>query len=109
MIACAYATLSLLVALSSRGSKSRGLVVTLVTVLDAVMVALLFSANGAAIAVGVLGLHGNSHVRWNKVCNVFGKFCDQEVASLIISVLGSIAFLLLVVLPGLRLQRTTTL
>ncbi|TKY72005.1 CASP protein 1E1 [Spatholobus suberectus] len=81
---------------------------TLITVLDALMVALLFSGNGAAIAVGILGLQGNSHVHWNKVCNVFGKFCDQVAASLFISLLGSIAFLsLLVVPPVLRLKRAT--
>ncbi|TKY45316.1 CASP protein 1E1 [Spatholobus suberectus] len=105
-IACAYATLSLLLTLANK-RKGKGME-TLITVLDALMVALLFSGNGAAIAVGILGLQGNSHVHWNKVCNVFGKFCDQVAASLFISLLGSIAFLsLLVVPPVLRLKRAT--
>ncbi|RDX70924.1 hypothetical protein CR513_49785, partial [Mucuna pruriens] len=96
-IACAYATLSLLVILANR-RKGKGME-ALITVIDALMVALLFSANGAAIAVGLLGFQGNSHVHWNKVCNVFGKFCDQVAASLFISLLGSITFLLLLVVP----------
>ncbi|TKY54114.1 CASP protein 1E1 [Spatholobus suberectus] len=104
-IACTYAALSLLLALVNRG-KSKGLW-TLITVLDAFMVALLFSGNGAAAAVGVLGYKGNSHVQWNKVCNVFGKFCDQMAASIGVSMLGSLAFLLLVVVPVVRLHRRT--
>lgn len=69
------------------------------TVLDKFTVALLFSGNGAAAAVGVLGYKGNSHVNWNKVCNVFDKFCGQMAASIGVSLLGSLAFLLLVVIP----------
>ncbi|KAG4929304.1 hypothetical protein AAZX31_17G022500 [Glycine max] len=102
-IACTYAVLSLLLALVNRG-KSKGLW-TLIAVLDAFMVALLFSGNGAAAAVGVLGYKGNSHVNWNKVCNVFGKFCDQMAASIGVSLIGSLAFLLLVIIPGVRLHR----
>ncbi|XP_061367970.1 CASP-like protein 1E2 [Gastrolobium bilobum] len=102
-IACAYAAFSVLLALTNRG-KTKALW-TLITVLDAIMVALLFSGNGAATAVGVIGFRGNSHVQWNKVCNVFGKFCDQLAASLILSLLGSVVFLLLVVVPMLRLHR----
>lgn len=104
-IACTYAVLSLLLALVNRG-KSKGLW-TLIAVLDAFMVALLFSGNGAAAAVGVLGYKGNSHVNWNKVCNVFGKFCDQMAASIGVSLIGSLAFLLLVVIPVVRLHRRT--
>lgn len=50
---------------------------------DAVMVgdllalALLFSAVGAAAEFGILGERGNSHVRWAKVCNVYGAFCER--------------------------------
>ncbi|XP_027338192.1 CASP-like protein 1E2 [Abrus precatorius] len=104
-IACAYATVSLLLTLAYR-RKSKGMG-TMITVLDATMVALLFSSDGAAIAVGVLGLQGNSHVHWNKVCNVFANFCDQAAASLFISLLGSIAFLLLVVLPHVITPKPT--
>ncbi|XP_019437562.1 PREDICTED: CASP-like protein 1E1 isoform X1 [Lupinus angustifolius] len=90
-IACAYATISLLL------SKVKGLG-TLISIFDALMVALLFSCNGATTAIGVIGYQGNSHLRWNKVCNVFGKFCNQVAVSIILSLLGSIVFLLLVVL-----------
>jgi uncharacterized protein (TIGR01569 family) len=88
--------------------KRKVLLGKLVTLLDALMVALLFSCIGAAGAIGLLGYQGNSHVRWNKVCNVFDKFCHQVAASIILSLLGSLAFLLLIVLlPILRFHRRT--
>lgn len=88
--------------------KRKELLETLITILDTFMVALLFSGNGAAAATGLLGYNGNSHVRWNKVCDVFDKFCHQVAASILLSLLGSIAFLLLIViLPILRFHRRT--
>ncbi|XP_057725241.1 CASP-like protein 1E2 [Arachis stenosperma] len=95
---CGYAAVSLLLTAANRDGKSKHLRI-LIFVLDALMVALLFSGIGAASAVGVLGYHGNSHVQWKKVCNVFGKFCHQMVASIGLSLLGSVAFLFLVMLP----------
>jgi len=102
-IACSYATLSLLL---SVGNRRKGME-TVITEFDTLMGALLFSSQGAAIAIGLLDLHGNSHVHWNKVCNLFGKFCDQVAASLFISLLGSIAFLLLLLPHLFRLKQTT--
>ncbi|KAJ1427266.1 Casparian strip membrane protein [Sesbania bispinosa] len=104
-IACTYGALSLFLGLINRG-KGKGLW-RLMIIIDALMVALLFSGNGAATAVGVLGFQGNSHVQWNKVCNVFDKFCHQVAASVLLSLLGSVAFLLLVMIPLLRLHPRT--
>lgn len=104
-IACTYGAISMLLTLLNRG-KSKVFWGTLITIFDALMVALLFSGNGAATAIGVLGYQGNSHVRWKKVCNVFDKYCHQVAASIILSQLGSLVFLLLVVLlPILRSRR----
>ncbi|CAK8563624.1 unnamed protein product [Lathyrus sativus] len=106
-IACAYGAISMLLTFLNRG-KRKELLGTLITILDTLMVALLFSGNGAAAATGLLGYNGNSHVRWNKVCDVFDKFCHQVAASIILSLLGSIAFLLLIlILPILRFHRRT--
>ncbi|GFZ14042.1 hypothetical protein Acr_24g0002320 [Actinidia rufa] len=102
-IACTYAALSLVLILATRGGK-QGLALT-ITILDLVMVALLFSSEGAAAAVGIIGYKGYSHVRWNKVCNVFEGFCHQGVAAIVLSLLGSVAFFLLVVLATLNLHK----
>ncbi|WCJ23546.1 CASP-like protein 1E1 [Euphorbia peplus] len=98
-IACTYAAISLLLSISRK--KGMALIITTV---DLLMVALLFSGNGAAIAIGLMGYKGNSHVRWNKVCDVFGKFCNQVAVSAVLSLLGSIVFILLVILSAFRLH-----
>ncbi|XP_009369107.1 CASP-like protein 1E2 [Pyrus x bretschneideri] len=105
VIACAYAAFSLGLLFANRGKKNRlGLVIIM---LDLTMVALLFSAIGSTGAIGLMGYQGNTHVQWNKVCNVFGKFCHQVVASATLSLLGSLAFFFLIVLAVLGLSRTS--
>ncbi|CDO98909.1 unnamed protein product [Coffea canephora] len=103
VVACAYAALSLLLVLGNRGAK-KGLALMIIT-LDLVMVALLSSGGGAALAVGLIGYRGNSHVQWNKVCNVFGRFCNQVAGAIVVSLLGSAAFLLLVLLAMINLHK----
>ncbi|XP_010241324.1 PREDICTED: CASP-like protein 1E1 [Nelumbo nucifera] len=107
-IACAYAALSLLLLIAKR---ARGNAITLATTiisLDVIMVGLLFSGNGAAAAIGLLGYQGNSHANWQKVCNVFGTYCHQVAASIGVSLLGSLLFVLLVLLAVLNLHKTNT-
>ncbi|KAL6339621.1 hypothetical protein AAG906_034706 [Vitis piasezkii] len=106
-IACSYAAISL-VLVTMLGRRGKGGRVLAVIVLDLHMVGLLFSANGAATAVGVLGQYGNSHVEWKKVCNVFDSFCDHLVASLALSFLGSLSFLGLVLLAILNLHKKSS-
>ncbi|XP_060197811.1 CASP-like protein 1E1 [Lycium barbarum] len=102
-IACAYAAMSLVLSMANR-AKMNGLSLTII-LLDLITVALLYSGVGAAAAVGLIGYKGNSHVRWNKVCNVFGKFCGQVAAAIGISLVGSILFLLLVLFAMLNLHK----
>ena len=77
----------------------------LIIVLDTVMVALLFSGSGAAGAVGVIAYQGNSHVQWNKVCDIYGRFCKQVAASTVLSLAGAVVFMSLVVLASVGLQK----
>uniref|UniRef100_A0A1D1ZIW8 CASP-like protein n=1 Tax=Anthurium amnicola TaxID=1678845 RepID=A0A1D1ZIW8_9ARAE len=102
-IACAYAALSLLLSTATGGGR-RG-ANTALFVGDLAMVVLLLSGNGAAAAIGVVGRYGNSHVRWNKVCDVFGKFCAHVTVSVGVSLLGSLAFALLVLMAFFSLHR----
>lgn len=102
-ITCAYGVLSLILILANRG-KRNGVLAMVIIILDLVMVALLASSLGAATAVGVLGLQGNEHVHWDKVCNVFGKFCHQVAGAVVVSFLGSISYLFLVMLAVLDLH-----
>ncbi|KZV21980.1 CASP-like protein 5-like [Dorcoceras hygrometricum] len=102
-IAGGYAVISLLLALANRrGNKAISL---LTMILDLAMVALLFSAIGASLAVGLIGYKGNSHVRWDKVCNVFGRFCHQVAASVALTAASAGAFFLLVILIVFNLHK----
>ncbi|XP_062108532.1 CASP-like protein 1E2 [Humulus lupulus] len=103
-IACAYAVISLILSMGNRGGK-KSCIGFAIEVADIVMVALLFSSNGAAVSIGLMGFQGNSHVKWNKVCNVFGKFCHQAAAAFVVSALGALAFLLVVVFALKRLHK----
>nr|XP_043609328.1 CASP-like protein 1E2 [Erigeron canadensis] len=102
-IACLYAATSMMLILVTRGKHK--LVSLVIIILDLVMVALLFSAVGATGAVGLIGYKGNSHVQWDKVCNVFGKFCHQVATALFLSFAGSLMYLMLVVIAALNLHK----
>ncbi|OMO77864.1 hypothetical protein CCACVL1_14760 [Corchorus capsularis] len=102
-IACSYTLASLVASMSVRTSKDKTGI--LVVIFDLTIMAFLFSANGAAIAVGVLARDGNSHVQWNKVCNMFGGFCRQMTAAIILSLVGSLVFFWLVALAILNLHK----
>ncbi|CAK9175904.1 unnamed protein product [Ilex paraguariensis] len=102
-IACAYSAISLVLLLATRNRKNN--VALALLMLDLIMVALLFSANGAAAGIGIIALNGNSHVQWHKVCNVFPNYCRRGAASIVMSMLGSVVFLWLVVLAALDLHR----
>ncbi|RVX22090.1 CASP-like protein 1E2 [Vitis vinifera] len=56
-------------------------------------------------AIGLMGYEGNSRVRWGKVCNVFGKFCNQVAVALGLSFFGGLAFFLLVVMAAFALNK----
>ncbi|KAK4265688.1 hypothetical protein QN277_026705 [Acacia crassicarpa] len=99
-IASGYAGIS--VAVAGVGNRRNRALASVVRVMDAIMVGLLFSACGATIALGLIGFHGNSHLRWQKVCNVFSRFCNQVAVASLFSLLGSLSFLLLLLLPALR-------
>ena len=102
-IACSYAAISLVLILATKGAHK--LVSIIVIILDLVMVALLFSAVGATGSIGLIGYNGNSHVQWDKVCNVFDKFCHQGAVAVFLSLAGCIAYFLLILLTVLHLHK----
>ncbi|XP_038901830.1 CASP-like protein 1E1 isoform X1 [Benincasa hispida] len=104
VITSSYGLLSLLLRLSNKNLSNNKLTV-LIIFLDTVTVALLSSGTGAVMAIGVMGYNGNSHVRWNKVCDTFGRFCKQVAASAVLSLAGAIVFMLLVILAVLGLLK----
>ena len=54
------------------------------------------SATGTAGGMAYLGLKGNDHVQWIKICDVYDKFCRHLAGSLAVALFGSIVTLLLI-------------
>ncbi|KAK9065579.1 hypothetical protein SSX86_014980 [Deinandra increscens subsp. villosa] len=63
---------------------------------DALLLGIVAAATGAAGGVAYIGLKGNSHTRWNKICNTYGSFCFHFASSILLSLVSSITLLLLV-------------
>lgn len=60
------------------------------------MLGILASATGTAGGVAYVGLKGNDHVQWNKVCNHFDKFCRHIGAALGVSLFASFLLIFLI-------------
>lgn len=66
-------------------------------------VALASSGDGAAAFMAELGKNGNSHARWNKICDKFGKYCDRGGGALIASFIGLGLLVVITVLSIIKL------
>ncbi|TKW31597.1 hypothetical protein SEVIR_2G116200v4 [Setaria viridis] len=105
-VTCLY---SLLTALGSMrlisGSASAAKTVFLLLLLDVFYAAVMASATGSAGGVAWIGLKGNSHTRWAKICDTYGKFCRHIGASVFLGLVASIVLVLLAVLNAYSLYR----
>ncbi|KAL6970320.1 hypothetical protein U1Q18_030019 [Sarracenia purpurea var. burkii] len=105
-VAGAYGLITTLVsflALLKPGSSTK--ILAHFVILDALLLGIVSSAVGAAGGVGYIGLKGLSHVGWNKVCNIYGRFCAHVVASAIVALGSSIVLVLLVILSAYSLSK----
>ncbi|GLJ39110.1 hypothetical protein SUGI_0797170 [Cryptomeria japonica] len=105
-VACVYTALSILATFAKR-KKSSFLSTFLLAVTDISMVALISSAASAAMAYAYIGLKGNSHTGWHKICNVYDKFCRYVGAALGVSFVGLNAFSLLTLIQLYTLYKHT--
>ncbi|WOL16465.1 CASP-like protein 1D1 [Canna indica] len=103
-VACLYSILT--VGLSSfsvsRSSQSTKLLL-LLSSMDVVVAGIMASATGAVSSVAYIGLKGNSHTGWTKVCNDFDKFCQHVGSAVSISLVASIILVFLVILSSYSL------
>ncbi|KAF5738697.1 RecName: Full CASP-like protein 1D1 Short RcCASPL1D1 [Tripterygium wilfordii] len=65
---------------------------------DVVMLGLTASATGTAGGVAYIGLKGNSHVGWVKVCNVYDTFCKHIGSAVAISLFAAVVLIALILL-----------
>ncbi|GMN46503.1 hypothetical protein TIFTF001_015698 [Ficus carica] len=63
---------------------------------DVLILGILASATGTAGGIAYVGLKGNDHVQWNKVCNHFDKFCRHIGAALAVSLFASFLLIFLI-------------
>jgi uncharacterized protein (TIGR01569 family) len=101
---CATCLYSLLTALGSlRPPTARTLFILLL--LDVFYAAVMASATGSGGGVAWIGLKGNSHTRWNKICDAYGKFCRHIGSSVFLALVASVLLVLLAVLNAYSLYR----
>ncbi|KAL3634574.1 hypothetical protein CASFOL_021628 [Castilleja foliolosa] len=77
-------------------------------IFDVVLLGIVSAATGTAGAVGYIGLKGNKHVGWKKICHVYDDFCRHVGASVFVSLFASIVLLFLVLLSVHSLSKKTT-
>ncbi|CAI0466664.1 unnamed protein product [Linum tenue] len=73
--------------------------------LDVLALGLVSTATAAAGGVAYVGLKGNKHAGWMKVCSVYDKYCKHLGSSIAISLFASVLLVLLVFLSVLSLHR----
>ncbi|KDP34883.1 hypothetical protein JCGZ_09171 [Jatropha curcas] len=83
----------------------KGLRLAIIAILDMMTVALVAGGVNAAVYMAELGKNGNSHARWNKICDKFGKFCDHGGGAIIASFGGLLFMLIISVMSILKLLK----
>ncbi|PRQ29857.1 putative casparian strip membrane protein [Rosa chinensis] len=97
--------LMIIVQLCGGKFKDKGLRLVMMAILDMMTVALLSSGDGAATFMAHLAKKGNSHARWNKICDKFDKFCDHGGGALIASYIGLLLLVVITVLSIIKLLK----
>ncbi|XP_020587497.1 CASP-like protein 1D1 [Phalaenopsis equestris] len=102
-----YSIISLIISATSFRSKSFPSSSKLfrLMVLDLLMGGIMAAATGSAGSVAYIGLKGNSHVLWNKICNIFDEFCRHVGSSTLLSLIASALLFLLVLLSAYSIYR----
>jgi len=105
-LACLYSILTTIVSFLALLKPGCGIKWLLhFVIIDVVLFGIVSSATGAAGGVAYIGLKGNSHVGWLKVCNRFDKFCQHIGGSVLTSLVASVTLLLLVLLSLYSLSK----
>ncbi|KAG2689577.1 hypothetical protein I3760_09G145700 [Carya illinoinensis] len=83
----------------------KGLRLAIIAILDMMTVALASAGDGAATFMADLGKNGNSHARWNKICDKFHAYCDRGSGALIASFIGLLILLIINVMSISKLLK----
>ncbi|XVF26316.1 hypothetical protein REPUB_Repub14bG0005800 [Reevesia pubescens] len=84
----------------------KGLRFAMIAILDMLNVALVSGGANAAAFMAELGKNGNSHARWDKICDKFGTFCDRGGGALIASFVALALMLIISAISILKLLKS---
>ncbi|KAK2450368.1 CASP protein 1B1 [Trifolium repens] len=84
----------------------KGLRLALIAILDMLTMALASAGDGAATFMSELGRNGNSHARWDKICDKFESYCNRGGGALIASFIGFILLLIITVMSIAKLLKS---
>ncbi|KAL5838992.1 hypothetical protein ACOSQ3_011699 [Xanthoceras sorbifolium] len=77
----------------------------MVAILDMLNVGLISGAVNAALFMAQLGKNGNSHARWDKICDKFEIFCNHGAGALIASFVGLALMLIISSISIIKLAK----
>ncbi|KAL2327489.1 hypothetical protein Fmac_020916 [Flemingia macrophylla] len=83
----------------------KGLRLASIAILDMMTMALASAGDGAATFMAELGRNGNSHARWDKICDKFETYCNRGGAALIVSFIGFILLLIISLMSIIKLLK----
>ncbi|XP_071721996.1 CASP-like protein 1D1 [Rutidosis leptorrhynchoides] len=72
---------------------------------DVIMLGIVASATGTAGGVAYIGMKGNNHVQWSKICNIYDKYCLHTGVSILFSLIASIILILLIAISVVSLYK----
>ena len=62
------------------------------------------SACAAAIAIGYVGQYGQEKATWYSVCENVKMFCNNALASIVLSIFGFLCLFILTIMAALNLK-----
>ncbi|XAR65577.1 hypothetical protein NMG60_11009741 [Bertholletia excelsa] len=96
--------LMLVVELGGHKFDFKGLRLLLIPILDMMTVSLVSGGASAAAFMGELGRNGNSHARWDKICDKFDSFCDHGGGAILASFAGVLLLIILTAMSIIRIR-----
>ncbi|KAL1829467.1 hypothetical protein ACET3Z_007879 [Daucus carota] len=100
-----HSILMLVIELFGHKYDLKGLRFVIIPILDIFTVALISGAANAAAFMGELGRNGNSHARWNKICDRFKKYCDHGSAAMLVSFIAVLILIIITAISILKLHK----
>ncbi|XP_015065345.1 CASP-like protein 1B2 [Solanum pennellii] len=82
----------------------KGLRFYVIGILDMINVALISGGSSSAAFMGQLGRNGNSHARWNKICDKFYTFCNHGEGAIIASFIGLLLMIITTAINIIKLK-----